>query len=354
MIEESHKPMSKRDQARLRKEIRRGQKIDASEFAKKRGGDADKWRKDLRRIVGPYVRHRAVLGIDILGYSKARNLAQMATPACMRAILAAAAVELSHYESLFFDAPSDIFKDWIDTGDGGYVFCATPLQGLLLALYIQSSLQTYNSERFDTWPPMHDGADYGNEVCAIRRLTGPLTVRFAMAFDQVYEYPAWPGQFPTLSQSNLYGTGIITAARIMSRDKLDRFLIDANAFGWFQKHTNGVESLRFLPQHVALQQARKEAPPDPDSGWRSYAFQIRSKTAPTAQSKERLGYSKGIDELHSMRIGKVQAKEQRIEVYNIHVQMSHRYFLDGDSDAPDHFIVTLGNLNPQGIGEDKE
>jgi hypothetical protein len=45
------------------------------------------------------------------------------------------------------------------------------------------------------------------------------------------------------TDSNTYGPGIISAARIISKDRLNRFLIDENTHLWFLKNLHGIEGL---------------------------------------------------------------------------------------------------------------
>lgn len=47
--------------------------------------------------------------------------------------------------------------------------------------------------------------------------------------------------------SNFYGSAIINCARIISKDRLNRCLIDAETNKWFLHNTNGIETLTCLP-----------------------------------------------------------------------------------------------------------
>ncbi|MBX7086657.1 MAG: hypothetical protein K1X70_09530 [Leptospirales bacterium] len=108
----------------------------------------------------------------------------------------------------------------IDLGDGGFLIFPTPLHSLLYAVWFEVGLRLYNT--------YHISPEF-------RKLVGPLTMRYSIAYNDLIQV-----------DSNYYGPAIITAARIISRDRLNRCLLDQGSVDWFMRYFNGVENLQLI------------------------------------------------------------------------------------------------------------
>jgi len=178
-------------------------------------------------------------------------------------------------------APQEYF---ISTGDGGYQILETPIHGIL----------------------------------------------FILTLDDLYKY-----------RKNFYGAAIINNSRILSRDKLNRLLIDKNTYEWFLTRTIGIENLMSLglsdlkdiEEFASYKEAKME------EGNNALIQKENNQT-----SKE------GIKAIDVQRIGKIKQKETELEVYNLHIQAVVHYF--GLFSTKGKVItVSVGNLNISGIEE---
>lgn len=172
---------------------------------------------DIKELFGKKKETKAVLGLDIYKYSKYEGEKQDLIPVILKKILAKSYEYYAKYEPTSNQRNSSLKTDFIDTGDGGYWFFENPLDALLFSMYVNAFIHLYNS--FIIFP-------------TIRKHVGMLTVRFAITYDEVYKI-----------DNTSYGKAIINNARIMSKDKLNRLLIDNNTYEWFLKEINGVENL---------------------------------------------------------------------------------------------------------------
>ena len=209
------------------------------------------------------------------------------------------------------------FSDnFISTGDGGFIIFQNPLQAIVFNTIFFLHLQAYNS--FRLYPKL------GLYI-------GPLTIRSCLTMGNIFHYG-----------KNYYGPGIITNARIISKDKLNRFLIDEKTYQWFLTKFNGIENiteitLEDINQVVRLQKKITS----------SLFFSSESQIEVRKQGRE---YNKFIS-CHLQKIGSVLAKESSISVYNVELQAYMYVFDETDINKGKHFVVSVGNLNCTGLGE---
>lgn len=252
---------------------------------------------------------KTVLGLDIYKYSEFAAESQRLVPVIFRLIYGMACSLVVMREPMLF-AEEDFQATFISTGDGGFQIFDTPLQGIIFAAAVQVALSAYNTAII--YP-------------RTRGFVGGLTMRYALTRDLVYRL-----------DDNWFGSGIISNARILSRDHLNRFLVDGHTVAWFDKTFGSVESLLIQQKDDIKRFAQDTA---------------------KAQSAESMFFdAKGDNSLPQncfraldlQRIGTVTAKGRPLEVFNLHLQIMIRNILESRG-INRQSIVTLGNLNAEGI-----
>lgn len=281
--------------------------------------------KKLDQYIGSEnIEEKAVLGMDIYRYGSMKPKAQNLVPLVGQIIRDEAVKRcLQLEESIFQEKNEDYFKEiFINTGDGGYFIFDTPIHALVFAIYFEMTVRLFNSYRL--YPKLREILDQS------------ATLRYSMTYDKVYKY-----------ENNYYGPGIITNARILSRDKLDRFLIAENVYDWFMRNTNGIDNLQILyiddiANNIEKFQYLKGI------SKQSYIF-------PSYSMRYREGKFKSID---IQKIGEIGAKnqEKQISIYNLHVQYStevQQAVTSGEANLNPRIglTVSLGNLNVSGISD---
>ncbi|MCW7479369.1 hypothetical protein ND856_18865 [Leptospira bandrabouensis] len=272
----------------------------------------------------------SVLGIDILDYSQFPEPQQIFVPKILDKILETAFNDILEFEDYLFQneiKTYSIRNSFIDQGDGGFYILETPLHSIILALYIESALRRFNSF---------------NLMSKIRSIVGPLKLRYSITYDTLYRYEGkWTGD-----NGKFYGPAIIHCARIMSKDKLDRCLIDESSYLWFLEKMQGIESLKIIPfEHIKLlfpnylaQYAPKEKSGEIGS--------FKSFTLRDSQSEK----ESHIESVDILKIGQISVKKDKLNIYNLHMQMSFSHTLDeSDPHSWKYYLISLGNLNPEGL-----
>lgn len=258
----------------------------------------------------------AVLGIDIYEYSKKKPVPQALVPFVFDSVYeetTASVIKGLPYVFQDYHAKKDFEDHFIGTGDGGFQIFDTPLHALLFAVMFELNLRTYNAGRL--YP-------------ALQAVVEDITLRFALTYDIVYRL-----------RGRYYGTAIIRNARILSRDRLNRCLLDKQSYDWFLNRINGLENL----QAIELRDIA-----DIDE-FRSYDDKPRNKPnliIPEHQDV-RLPLVRSLDVL---KIGRTKAKQDDLDIYGLHMQVTGR--LEGHAKMPT-FTVTLGNLYTEGLTGDE-
>ncbi len=151
-------------------------------------------------------------------------------------------------------------------------------------------------------------------------LNGPLIVRYTITYDRLYKI-----------DSKYYGPAIIKNARIISKDKLNRFLIDDKTYEWFLLNTNGIENL----PNLRLEQM-------------GHLIDPNSKNKEPLKSVYFSSNNKGshFQHIFCQKLEKISVKDDNFEVYNLMIQ----YFANtayNEKAVP--FITSIGNMNCNGI-----
>jgi hypothetical protein len=257
---------------------------------------------------------RPVLGIDIYRYSRYEPQKQRLIPIIFRFLYEETLRCLTGLEKLF--SPSvRVSSLFISTGDGGFQMLETPLHGIVFAVWFQVVLSAYNA---------------GFHFPMVRHFVGPLTVRYGLTFDSVFRL-----------DSNIFGPAIINNARIISRDSLNRFLVDGATIDWFVERIGTLETLTVLPNRD-LARVPELGRHVKHRGQETLLFQF-----------------KGLEDLKSahppafrtvivQKIGSLTAKATELDVYSLYLQVNLSRFPD-DPDYKKDLVITVGNLNSSGL-----
>jgi hypothetical protein len=255
--------------------------------------------------------YRSVLGIDIYQYSQYESLEQTLVPFLFKLIYKeVATLCLEQAGFVFQKYKVDTFdKAFINTGDGGFQIFETPLHAIVYAIHFELVVRYYNAYQF--YPKL-------------RRMIGPLNLRYAMTRDHVYRF-----------EDNFYGPSIINNNRILDKDSLNRFLIDENTFKWFMLKMSGVENLQF----ISLEEIKRI------SEFNDYEIEKRSNLESIFPDKMDFKYRRIIS-TDIQKIGKIRVKSTALSIYNLHIQ-----YVGGMKRDDERTLVTLslGNLNTSGI-----
>lgn len=268
---------------------------------------------DLLDKLKKYVNHskmsrKAVLGIDIYKYSSYEQFEQILVP-CMFKLLFRETIEMCFKNHAFFFqkyTKEEIEENFISTGDGGFVIFDIPLHALLFACNFAVALRTYNSYH------LHP---------KFRKVVGGASLRYAITYDKLYYF-----------DKSHYGRAIINNARILSKDTLNRCIIDQNVYDWFTLNIDGMENLQLLTIDDIANIYDIQG---------SYDFQILEDN-PDALFSKVSSRETGIINSDVLKIGEIQSKESTLSVYNIHVQVASKW---QRTETQRMIAVSLGNLN---------
>ena len=256
---------------------------------------------------------KTVLGIDIYKYSQFEPLEQTLVPVLFKLIYnEAARLCLSQSKYLFqnYKKSEDFNDEFISTGDGGFQIFPTPLHAVAFAIRFEMIVRCYNSYHF--YPKL-------------RKLIGSISLRYAMTYDKVFRL-----------DDNFFGPSIINNDRILSKDSLNRFLLDQNTFDWFMFNMNGIENLQFISTSEIGN----------FSSFKNYNQKLKDEIFP---DKMDFTFQKIIS-TNIQKIGDITAKSTSLSIYNFHLQ-----YLGGLKEKEiinEKFTmstISLGNLNTSGI-----
>jgi hypothetical protein len=266
-----------------------------------------------------------VLGFDIYRYSQYPREKQPFLPHLFENIYGETWLLITqNFEYIFQKYNSIINRDgelkakdyYIDTGDGCFQIFESPIHAVIFVLVFGTILQLYNSDRF--MPKLHSKI-------------GNMLVRYALTYDNIYRYDS-------NKKRNFFGTGIVNNARMLSKDKLNRFLIDDNTFKWFLSSIAGIENI----MSISLKDLKKL------NEFSSYDDEKMEKQNALIIVDNKKLYFEGIKSVDVQKIGTIQEKKSEIDIYNLHLQATIDYSssLFGQSDV---FSISVGNLNTSGL-----
>lgn len=251
---------------------------------------------------------KSVLGIDIYKYSSFEEFEQSLVP-CLFKLLFKETIDICFRNHKFFFqkyTKSEIEESFISTGDGGFVIFDIPLHALLFACNFAVALRTYNSYHF--YPKL-------------RKIIGGISLRYAITYDKLYYF-----------DNSHYGRAIINNARILSRDNLNRCLIDQNVYNWFTINIDGLENLQILTINDIASIYDFQG---------SYDYEIL-KASPDGLFNESVSRDYGIINSDVLKIGEIKSKETSLSIYNVHIQVATEW---KRQDTKRIITISLGNLN---------
>jgi hypothetical protein len=275
--------------------------------------------RDLYSKLKQYINYeritrKAVLGIDMYQYSSYGEFEQTLIPFLFKTMFdSTIKLCIDNHPFIFqkYD-PARINRNFISTGDGGFVMFDNPLQALLFACNFAVVLRAYNAYHY--YPKL-------------RRIIGGINMRYVITYDKVYTFNA-----------NYYGRGIINNARILIKDDLNRCLIDEHVHSWFTTNLDGVENLQIvtLSEIANIYEFRN-----------NYDSSLLEKRDEIFERESSRKY--GIINSDILKVGFIKSKETSISVYNLHLQVTIRLYNDDDPSQTRLITVSLGNLNTTGI-----
>jgi hypothetical protein len=248
---------------------------------------------------------KAVLGLDIYKYSNYDTEKQNLIPFVFDIIRDEATKYVKEVEKTLF--PTRYENEFISTGDGGFLIFETPLHALIFNLYFYSALQLFNTGHF--FPKLS-------------QYIGELIIRCVITYDNVYLY-----------EGNYYGKAIITNARILAKDKLNRFLVDKNFHNYFIRNFNGIETLQILTKNNIKRVLKIK---EDIISWFIYNDENNLNEFSTNDR---------IKNIHVQKIEDLFEKETQLIIYNIEIQIVVQINDDNDPNKNTKYILSIGNTN---------
>lgn len=268
-------------------------------------------KENILKEIHPLIEKKAVLGFDIYRYSQYPELEQTLIPHLFKELYNVTinnCLDLEPYT--FYNKDKAYFtKHFIDAGDGGFQIFDNPFQAIVFALYFQANIRRYGSRHEAT-------IDLFNTI-------GEITLRYSLTYDNIYSYG-----------KNYYGPSIINNARIMSKDKLNRFLIDENTLDWFNEEFNGIENLQVI---------------NFKEDFKIIDFFSKLNIKDTDKSSLLFDHEmSNILKVDVLRIGEITSKLDKLSIHSLHIQVMMKSISSKDFKK---FTISLGNLNSTGIAE---
>ena len=126
---------------------------------------------------------------------------------------------------------------------------------------------------------------------------------------------------------------------MLSKDRLDRFLIDKNTYDWFLDRTIGIENLMSLNlQHI------KKVEEFVKYDTNKLAASNNNAIIPPYYYNNT---TEGIKSIDVQKLGEIKSKLTLLEIYALHVQAV--IFYQGLFSGELFVTVSVGNLNIEGI-----
>ncbi|MCK9302088.1 MAG: hypothetical protein PHU62_06780 [Bacteroidales bacterium] len=277
-------------------------------------------KSDLNDALQDYIKSRdignkSVLGIDIYRYSSYSEFSQTLIPFLFKKLFDYTITLCLRNHPYVFQEYSEerINRNFISSGDGGYVLFDTPFHSLIFAFNLAFVLRIFNS--FHLFPKL-------------RRIIGEISMRYTITYDKIYFF-----------ENNFYGKGIIHNARIIQKDNLNRCLIDQNTYLWFMLNIDGVENLQLLTlmDISNIYYFKNKYEKFNDERFHDEIFSIIPLR------------TYGVINADLLQIGCIASKETVINIYNLHIQVVMKFRNDDAPDQSKLITITLGNINTEGI-----
>ena len=206
------------------------------------------------------------------------------------------------------------------TGDGGLVLFDSPIHALVFNVYFhfcnalmnagliyQKITAFFEQSRKDN---SNSKGGLGEEPVAVER----IVFRSAMAQGVCYDYN------PTQRNKMYFGDAYLNCARVLSKDNLDRFLIDQTVRDFFVHWFQGIENLPecdpelFRRQMMEWQKATSKNPHQMGKGG-LHSFLFQSTNHPFHPNNN------AFVEGRSIKLGKTRSKLTLLDIYNLEVKV---------------------------------
>ncbi|PKA10407.1 hypothetical protein CH372_19550 [Leptospira meyeri] len=271
----------------------------------------------------------SVVCLDLYKYSQKNLQQQILIPGLMHDLHKFTIGNLFKYEGYIFENImlrieeleniDDLGKDikYIDNGDGFFIIFPNPLYSLLYIIWFEISLRFYNT--------YHLSPEF-------REITGQLIIRYSISYDILVEFINDKNN----GLNNFYGPALINAGRIISKDKLNRLLIDENVVNWFLRYFNGIENLLSLNVHDIINIIKS-----------AYNINIEYPSGEYFSILDNLKEKHwGIRSIDLLKVGEIQIKNGTIQIHNLHIQAQSALLPNKSDEEEVKITVTIGNLNP--------
>jgi hypothetical protein len=155
----------------------------------------------------------------------------------------------------------------------------------------------------------------GHFAPRLSRYIGELNIRSTITYDNLFNY-----------ENNWYGKAIINNSRILSKDQLDRFLIDKETYDYFLRNFNGIETLSTIKSEIFKKIMNI------NDDFHSVIFDGR--------------YNNLLKSIHIQKVEDTWAKSTKLNIFNLEMQFNATSTLNGKDVS---YVFTLGNTNTANI-----
>lgn len=266
--------------------------------------------EEIRSLPDGFIHTKVVLGIDIYKYNQYPTVEQIYIPVLFENIYRTTVKNVTEREKYLFSEYGKGIEDYknkfISTGDGGFQIFDNVLQAIAFSLFFQMNVKHYCS-----------GGNINQTLKNLHKVVKSIDLRFAITLDKIYSY-----------QENYFGPAIINNARILSKDSLNRLLVDSNSIDWLTRNINTPENLIDINRESL---SKTQYFKDYDSSFASLLFEEKGIVSSVVVQK----------------IGNLSAKSTKLDIFNMYLQS--RLNLKADHQDYNIYIVTIGNLNSTGI-----
>jgi len=264
----------------------------------------------LKEFPLDFLSEKVVLGIDIYKYSEYQLAEQIYIPVLFDFLYQSTVITITTHEPFVFKPYtldySEFKKRFISTGDGGYQIFENPIEAIVFAIYFQMEVKRFNS-----------GGSTLMRFKNLNNLIKSIELRYSITTDLLYEY-----------ETNFYGPAIINNSRILSKDRLNRLLIDKNTLDWLTRNINTPENLIDVDKSSFLL----------TNYFKTYDINLKSLIF------DKKGSFISVDFL---KIEVLKAKNTELSIFNLHIQVAMNIAIE--KHMYNTYIITVGNLNTKGI-----
>jgi len=256
-----------------------------------------------------------VLGFDIYKYSHYEKEKQRLLPLIFFFLYNFVLSDIQKSNILFKDRDIKYWNDlFISTGDGGFQIFPSPIHAIPMLIEFHYALRLFNE---------------GNLLPELNKYIGNIEIRYCLTHGEVY-------RINHKHYHNHYGEAIINCSRIISLDKLNRFLIDENVYKWFLMHFGGIESLELITWNFIFK--KKEVV-------NLVNLDLKEEFLDTNFlnfKDNEFGKYNRIKSTDIQKIGQIKIKDSDFSIYSVYLKAIY-------NDDSETRIISVGNQNSNGL-----